>query len=104
MTTARERLKDFMASNGVRGVDFYDAVGVRQDTVSKFLTGATKSITPKIASVLEYARIGINGISSLVEDHQIRSALASAWDGTPEGRALLAEAIQALAPIIRRSR
>jgi|ERR1700754_1296989 len=104
VTAARERLKDFMASQGVRGTDFLPRTGVRQDTVSKFLTGVTKSITPNVAKILEYARIGVDGIDPLLADRQLRSALASAWDGTPEGTAFLAEAIQALAPIIRRLR
>lgn len=78
--------------------------GIAQPKISKFLTGRIKSITPDIAAVLDHANIEfITGIDHLLLNHDIRSALADAWDGTKEGADLLAKTIRALAPVVRRS-
>lgn len=79
--------------------------GVPQYTISKFLHGRIKSVTPGVRKLLDYANIGINAnIENLTADPRVLRALASAWDGTDQGTALLADAIYSLAPFIRASR
>lgn len=79
--------------------------GVPQYTISRFMTGRTKSVTPAIGKALMYARNGMKGgLGKLSADPRIQRALGSAWDGTEEGTALLASAIDALAPVIRSAR
>lgn len=52
-----------------------------------------------------YAKKGMKlGLGKLSSDPRIQRALGSAWDGTEQGTALLASAIDALAPVIRSAR
>ena len=79
--------------------------GVPQYTISRFMTGRTKSVTPAIGKALIYVNNGMKeGLGKLSADPRIQRALGSAWDGTEEGTALLASAICALAPVIRSAR
>lgn len=76
--------------------------GVGQYTISKFLTGKIKSLTPDVMKFLIYAIDGINESSPRVtDDPRILRALCNAWDGTEAGINLLASTINALAPVIR---
>ena len=51
---------------------------------------------------MKYANNGIKkDIEKLIADARIRHALGSAWDGTENGTALLAQTLDALAPVIR---
>jgi hypothetical protein len=78
---------------------------VPQPTISKFLNGRIKSLTPEVARFLNYANIGIiENVNRLTDDPRIQSALGRAWDGTAEGVSLIAGAIEALAPVIRGAR
>ena len=76
--------------------------GVPQYTISKFLTGRIKSLTPDVRKFLVFANNGITqGANLLTDDPRIQRALGSAWDGTDQGVALIASAINALAPVLR---
>ena len=99
---ARTLLAAFLARPGNTETSLSKASGVPQYTISKFLTGRIKSLTPHVQIVLQYANIGINSsIDQLTADPRIQRALGSAWDGTDQGVTLLASAIDALAPVIR---
>lgn len=101
----RTLLAAYLARPGNSGSALARRSGVPQYTVSKFLTGKIKSLTPPVKRLLEFAEIGIDsGLSKLTADPRIQRALGSAWDGTDQGVALLASAINALAPVIRDSR
>lgn len=78
------------------------ASGVPQYTISRFLTGRIKSLTPDVKTALAYANIGItkNG-QKLCDEPIIQQALSNAWDGTTEGLNRIATTINALAPILR---
>jgi len=79
--------------------------GVPQYTISRFMTGRTKSVTPDVGKALQHAKNGIGlRVGKLAADPRIQRALGSAWDGTEQGTALLASAIDALAPVIRSAR
>lgn len=105
VAAARTLLMSYLARPNATGVQLARESGVPQYAISRFLTGRTKSITPDIEKALRYARNGIDiGISSLTSDPRIQRALGSAWDGTEAGAALLASAIDALAPVIRSAR
>ena len=79
--------------------------GVPQYTISRFMTGRTKSVTPDVGKALHHAKNGMrSGLGKLSADPRIQRALGSAWDGTEQGTALLASAIDALAPVIRSAR
>eukprot|EP01034_Spumella_vulgaris_P010685 gene10685-13558_t len=96
---ARTLLAAYLAHSGNTGMGLSRVSGVPQYTISKFLTGRIKSLTPHVQLALQYANIGISaGISKLTADPRIQRALGSAWDGTDQGVTLLASAIDALAP------
>jgi hypothetical protein len=79
--------------------------GVPQYTISRFMTGRTKSVTPGISRALFYATNGMDlDFGKLSTDPRIQRALVCAWDGTEQGTVLLASAIDALAPVIRNAR
>lgn len=101
----RTLLAAYLARPGNSGSDLARRSGVPQYTVSKFLTGRIKSMTPPVKRLLQFAEIGIDvGLSKLTSDPRIQRALGSAWDGTEQGVSLLASAINALAPVIRDAR
>lgn len=96
------QLRDFLALKVYSEMDISRSTGVGQHTISKFVTGRIKSITPGVSKALVYAGIDrVVGIDRLTSNPQLKSALAAAWDGTDEGAELLARMIQALAPVIR---
>lgn len=102
---ARTLLAAYLAQPGNTEMSLSRASGVPQYTISKFLTGRIKSLTPDVQRFLGYAKIGIKlQIDQLTADPRIQRALGSAWDGTEQGTALLASAIDALAPVIRGAR
>jgi len=94
-----------MSASGKSEMDLSRASGVPQYTISKFLHGRIKSLTPDIQKLLAYADIGIPvGVDVLSTDPRIRQALGNAWDGTEGGTELLARTIHALGPVIRTAR
>jgi len=75
---------------------------VPQYTLSKFLNGHIKTITPAIEDALIYANIGItHDIDTLTQRPEIRRALGRAWDGTEQGALALALMIEAMTHIAR---
>jgi hypothetical protein len=79
--------------------------GVGQYTISKFLTGRIKSLTPDVQRFLVLAENGItSNVKQLTSDPRIQRALGSAWDGTEQGATLIASTLEALAPVLRSSR
>lgn len=102
---ARTMLAAYFERPGKSEMQLSRETGVPQYTISRFMTGRTKSVTPAIGRALVYATNGIeSGLGKLSADPRIQRALGSAWDGTEQGTALLASAIDALAPVIRNAR
>lgn len=103
--TVRGQLRDYLSRAGNSETTLSRASNVPQYTISKFRTGRIKSLTPQVLQFLPYANIGITlSMERLTEDPRIRQALSRAWDGTDTGLQLLANTIDALAPVIRAAR
>lgn len=102
---ARTMLAAYLARPGNKETSLAKVSGVPQYTISKFLNGRIKTLTPEVKKFLPYANIGISSqVESLTSDPRIQQALGRAWDGTEQGVALIASAIDALAPVIRGAR
>lgn len=101
---ARGQLRRYITDLGISDNEYSRRCGVPQYTISKFLTGHIKSLTPAIEKALSYANIGIvHDVTDLAQHPAIRKALGCAWDGTEEGAQTLALMIEAMGPIIRAS-
>jgi hypothetical protein len=102
----REALAEHIRNTG-HSVNFFAALcGVRQYTLSRFITGVTKNITPAIRSALGYAGIdcelGITAEAQPLDNARLRRALEKTWDGSPEMAELLADIIEAVGPALAR--
>lgn len=99
---ARGQLRRHITSLGITDSEYSRRSGVPQYTLSKFLSGRIKTITPAIEGALSYANIGIiHDVNLLAQNPALRRALGHAWDGTEQGAQTLALMIEAIAPIIR---
>ncbi len=102
--TARSQLRRCITELGISDNEYAKRCGVPQYTISKFLGGHIKTLTPAVEKALAYANIGIiHDIANLTQHPAIRQALGHAWDGTEEGAQTLALMIEAIAPLIRAS-
>lgn len=100
--TARAQLRHHITALGISDNEYSRRSGVPQYTLSKFLNGHIKTITPAIERALNYANIGIaHDITPLTQNPAIRRALGHAWDGTEQGAETLALMIEAMAPVLR---
>lgn len=103
---ARVELTKYLAMPGRQALALSKAAGISQPTLSKFLTGRTKTVTPHIRQVLKYAQIELdNGIQiprSPADNAVLFGALMRAWDGTDEHAKLLAEVIETVGPVLSR--
>ena len=99
---ARHALLAYLGEPGRTQVALSKESGVAQPTISKFLSGRIKSLTPDVRAVMRVANIGINEAGArLSDDPRIQHALGTAWDGTEMGTKLLVRAIEALGPVLR---
>lgn len=102
---AREALKAYIAQRDVSVNSLAIEAGVGQPTISRFLSGRTKTVTPVIRSLLSYAQIdvenGITRISSVLDNPRVQAALEHAWDGREETAEMLARLIEALGPVLK---
>jgi hypothetical protein len=101
----RQGLQDYLNRESITPNRLSSLVKVGQPTVSRFLTGRTKTVTPAIRKVLTYA--GIDRLSTIpritegVDNSRLRAALERNWDGTADGADKLAVLIDAIGPILR---
>ena len=99
---ARRALRVYLDESGRTQVALSAQSGIPQYTISKFLSGRIRSLTPDVQVVMRVANIGITEDGTrLSNDARIRRALGAAWDGTEAGTQLLARAIEALGPVLR---
>lgn len=102
LLAARNELRRHISGLGISVNEYSRRSGVPQYTLSKFLNGHIKTITPAVENALSYANIGIiRDITELTEYPAIRRALGHAWDGTEQGAQALALMIDAMVPVIR---
>lgn len=103
---ARSALARHLSSSGLSANSLASAAGVPQPTLSKFMTGRTKSVTPSIRKALAYAQIklitGIHASATHVDNRRLRDALARTWDGSASHAEALAELIEAVGPVLLR--
>lgn len=102
---AREALRLYLKRQSISVNALAQAAGVGQPTVSRFLSGRTKSVTAAIRPLLDYANIdsenGITEIGGVLDNPRVRGALERVWDGRPETADLLARLIEALGPVLK---
>ncbi|MCK9685713.1 hypothetical protein [Scleromatobacter humisilvae] len=99
---ARRALEAYLREPGRSQVALSRDSSIAQPTISKFLSGRIKSLTPDVRAVMKVANIGIKGRgATLSADARIQRALGEAWDGTEAGTQLLARAIEALGGVLR---
>lgn len=102
---AREALRLYLKRQSISVNALAQASGVGQPTVSRFLSGRTKSVTAAIRPLLSYANIdfenGIKEIGGVLDNPRVRDALERVWDGRPETADLLARLIEALGPVLK---
>lgn len=99
---ARRALEAYLREPNHSQVALARESGIAQPTISKFLSGRIKSLTPDVRAVMKVANIGINGRGAVLSaDARIQRALGEAWDGTEAGTQLLARAIEALGGVLR---
>lgn len=99
---ARSQLRRHISGLGISTNEYSRRCGVPQYTLSKFLNGHIKTITPAIEGALNYANIGIiNDVEALTQRPEIRRALGRAWDGTEQGAQALALMIEAMTHMVR---
>ena len=100
----RQHLREYLNREGITANRLSALAKVGQPTVSRFLTGRTKTVTPAISKVLTYAGIDrsstIPRIAEGVDNSRLRAALARNWDGTAEGADKLAVLIDAIGPTL----
>ncbi len=104
----RQELQRYLSMNDMTANRLSAAVNIGQPTLSRFLSGRTKSVTPSIAKALRYADIvpskTINCISQGVDNAILRAALERNWDGTAEGAESLAVLIDTMGSLLRSMR
>ena len=79
--------------------------GISPSTVQRFLAARTKTVTPKLKLLLEYAGIDVNicindVTGSGCDNARIRQALDKVWDGRESTAEILAKLIEAVGPAI----
>jgi hypothetical protein len=104
----RRQLQEYLNSQNITANKLSQLAGVGQPTVSRFLGGRTKSVTPEVSKVLIYAGIDrkrlISGIGENPGQSRLREALERNWDGTAEGADKLAVLIDTMGPMLRSMR
>lgn len=104
----RSELQAYLNSKDITANKLSQLAGVGQPTVSRFLSGRTKSVTSEVSKVLSYADIDrkqpIPGINEDSGRSRLREALERNWDGTAEGAAKLAVLLDTMGPMLRSMR
>lgn len=101
----RKELHAYLLSVGTTPTALSAKFGVNQSTVQRFLAARTKTITPKIRPLLEYANIDLemritDKAHAVAENPRIRRALEKVWDGEEYTAEILATLIESIGPVI----
>lgn len=82
------------------------SAGVGQPTLSRFLSGVTRKVTPGVRQALSYAGIDdkkcITPLPNAADNGALRAALGRVWDGTDESAELIAQFLEAIGPLLLR--
>jgi len=101
----RKELEAYLKNAYITPTAFAAMHGVNQSTVQRFLAARTKTVTPKMRSLLKYANIDIdmriNDVASSGRDNaRILQALDRVWDGRESTAEILAKLIESVGPVI----
>lgn len=101
----RKELRAYLERVGSTPTAFATEHGVNQSTVQRFLAARTKTVTPKMKSLLDYADIDVNiriddAVNSGRDNVRIRQALDKVWDGRESTAEILAKLIESVGPVI----
>lgn len=103
---ARSDLKGYLVEKGMSANALAISAGVGQPTLSRFLSGVTKKVTPQVRRALKYAGIEeekcITSSPNAADNGVLRDALGRIWDGTDEGAELIARFLEAIGPLLLR--
>lgn len=103
---ARADLRNYLAVKGMSANALARSAGVGQPTLSRFLSGVTRKVTPEVRRALSYAGIDHNKCiapsQNAVDNGVLRAALSQVWDGTDEGAELIAQFLEAIGPLLLR--
>jgi hypothetical protein len=98
----RSALDDYVRAARGRQMQIERATGVKQFTVSRFISGRTRKLSAEIRRVCNYAGISVDpGIDIRSEDARLQAALARVWDGKAESAELIAVFIESLGPVLQ---
>ncbi|MBI2745219.1 MAG: hypothetical protein HYX45_06505 [Burkholderiales bacterium] len=101
----RKELQAYLKRVGSTPTSFAIEQGVNQSTVQRFLASRTKTVTPKMRLLLDYADIDTNirigdAACSGLDNARIRQALDKVWDGRESTAEILAKLIESVGPAI----
>lgn len=105
----RRELQAYLKRVGSTPTAFANERGVNQSTVQRFLAARTKTVTPAMKPLLEYACIDLNmcindGMDAGNGNARIRQALDKVWDGQESSAEILAKLIESVGPVIVQAR
>jgi transcriptional regulator with XRE-family HTH domain len=99
---ARLELREYVQGARGRQIELEKATNVKQYTISRFLTGRTRKLSPEIRVVCNYAGIRIDtGIDPAGDNARVQAALAQLWNGEADSAELVAVLIESLGPVVR---
>lgn len=104
----RKELRAYLKRVGSTPTAFAIQQGVNQSTIQRFLAARTKTVTPKMKPLLEYADIDLDmcigdAMGTALDNAQIRKALDKVWDGRESTAEILAKLIESVGPAIVRA-
>jgi hypothetical protein len=98
----RSALDDYVGAVRGRQMQIERATGVKQFTVSRFISGRTRKLSAEIRRVCDYAGISVDpGIDIRSDDARLQMALSRVWDGRAESAELIAVFIESLGPVLQ---
>ena len=98
----RSALDDYVGAVRGRQMQIERATGVKQFTVSRFISGRTRKLSAEIRRVCDYAGISVDpGIDIRSDDARLQAALSRVWDGKAESAELIAVFIESLGPVLQ---
>src|SRR3569833_2382012 len=97
----RTHLGLYLKSERGRQSEIQQALGIPQYTLSRFITGRKRQLTPEILAVCKYAGIDTdNGINEYSGHGRLQSVITQLWDGTPETADIIATFLESLIPCL----
>jgi hypothetical protein len=98
----RGALRDYVGAARGRQMQIEKATGIKQYTVSRFISGRTRKLSAEIKTICNYAGISMDNCIDIRSDNgRLQAALSSVWDGKAESAELIAILIESLGPVLQ---